>query len=311
MKRLMPTVLIDWLLENRTCIKADLFQISLPNGQTINATEGQFDLTLATGTPGWTGSTTTFSSTLYGRWSRGPITSESGFNLASNSMTLTCIPQQGTIYPAYGSTIGLLSAAFNGLFDASQISVFTAYMPTYGNVSNGIETKFGGNITAISDINRLKVEFECNDSLYLLNQKIPGRLFQSNCPWSFCDSNCTLNASLYTQTFTAKTGSNQLNLVPVTAFTQPAGYFTQGPVTCTGGKNAGLSQSVLLHAGGTLEMTIPWLLPIAAGDVFSVVKGCNKSITACSATTTAAGVLTNNLINFGGQPFMPPASSAV
>jgi uncharacterized phage protein (TIGR02218 family) len=312
-KRLMPTLLIDWLLNNRNCLKADLFQLVLPNGQVISATEGQMDLTVPSGTPGWSGATTTFSSTKYGVWNRGSITSESGFNLHSNSMTLTCVPQPTTLYPAAGSTLGLLSAAFNGLFDASQVTVWTAYMPTgnYGNVSNGLETKFIGNVTKISDINRTKVEFDCNDSLYLLNMKVPTRLYQSNCPWSFCDSNCTLSAPLYTQAFTAKTGSTQLNLIPVTAFPQAAGYFTQGVVSCTGGKNSGLSQSVLLHASGTLQMTIGWLLPVSAGDTFSVIKGCDKTLPTCAATTTAAGAATNNTINFGGHPYIPPSSSAV
>jgi uncharacterized phage protein (TIGR02218 family) len=294
-------------------IKADLFQIVLPNGQVISSTEGQFDLTIKSGTPGWSGATTTFSSTQYGVWQRGAITSESGFNLASNSMSLTCTPQQGTLFPAYGSTIGILSAAFNGLFDGSQVSVWTAYMPTgnYGNVSNGIETKFVGNIAKITSINRVKVEFDCADSLYLLNTKVPTRLYQSNCPWSFCDSNCTLNAANYTQTFTAASGSTQNTLIPATPFTQPNGYFTQGPVTCTGGKNSGLALSVLSHAAGNLTTTTEWLLPIASGDTFSVVKGCNKSLLACSTTTTAAGVLTDNLINFGGQPFIPVSTAAV
>jgi uncharacterized phage protein (TIGR02218 family) len=320
MKRLMPSSLISFLqtTSHLNVLKADLFAITLPTGTTIYATEGQWDITLTpynpstgTGTPGWEGSTTTFKATQYGRWSRGAITSEAGFDCKANTMELTCVPQPGTAYP--GMTVGLLNAALNGLFDAATVTVYTAYMPlgSYGNVSAGIETKFSGTITKLSDINRTRVVFECADPLYLLNMKVPTRLFKAGCPWSFADSNCTLNAANYTVAFTAKTGSTQSVLTPVTAFTQAAGYFTQGVVTCTAGANAGLSQTVKLHSSGNLTLMVPWLLPVTAGDTFSVIKGCDKTQTACAATKTASGTATNNLINYGGTDYVPPPTNAI
>jgi uncharacterized phage protein (TIGR02218 family) len=179
-------------------------------------------------------------------------------------------------------------------------------------VSNGIETKFAGTITKISDINRVHVEFECADPMYLLNMKVPTRLFQADCPWGFCDSNCTLSAANYTVNFTAKTGSTQWVLQPVTAFTQATGYFSQGVVTCTAGGNVGLSQTVKLHdASGYLDLAYPYLMPVSAGDTFGVIMGCSKTMAACATNKTAAGTVVNNLINFGGTPYVPPASSAV
>jgi uncharacterized phage protein (TIGR02218 family) len=227
-------------------------------------------------------------------------------------MTLTCVPQPTTNYP--NTTMGVLSAALQGLFDAATVTVCTAYMPlnNYGNVSAGIETKFVGTITKISDINRVHVEFECADPMYLLDMKVPTRLFQADCPWSFCDSNCTLSAANYTVAFTAKTGSTNWTLMPSVALTQAAGYFSQGVVTCTAGANAGLSQTVKLHdSSGYIELSYPFLLPVAAGDTFSVLMGCNKTMPACAMTKTAAGVTTNNLINFGGTPYTPVPTSAV
>jgi Phage conserved hypothetical protein BR0599/Uncharacterized conserved protein (DUF2163) len=313
MKRLMPSSLVNisgtgFLQTNPNCLKADLFAITLPTGTVMYVTEGQWDITVPSGTPGWTGATTTFLATTYGRWSRGSITSEAGFGLAANSMSLTCVPQQGTSYP--GLSLGILSAAFNGLFDVSKISVYTAYMPMggYGNVSNGIETKFFGFIEKITKINRTVVEFECQDPLYLLNEKIPKRLIQSSCPWSFGDSNCNVAGGLaaFTQTFTATSGSTQTLLIPATAFTQAVGYFSQGFVTCTGGQNNGLSQTVKLHdASGHLQLNVSWILPVAIGDTFSAVAGCEKSVTACATRKTAAGGSVNNQIHFGGAIDVP------
>jgi uncharacterized phage protein (TIGR02218 family) len=305
MKRLMPSSLITFLQANPNCVRAHLYSIALPNGSSLLATDGSFDLTIPAGTPGWLGSTTTFSASLWGRWSRGAITSEAAFSFNSNTMDLTCVPQQGTAFP--GSPMGILAAARNGLFDACEVYVYAVYMPLgqYGNVSAGVETKFRGQITDIQDIARTSVKFQCADYCYLLNIKVPSRIIQTNCPWSFADANCGLSPASYTTTFTAATGSTGWTLTPTVAFTETSGYYTQGVVKCITGSNNGLSQCIKLHdATGNLEMICPWLLPVAAGDTFTVIAGCDKSVTTCTQKF-------KNLGRFGGMPFVPvPATAA-
>lgn len=305
MKRLMPTGLKDYLNTNPSCVRADIFTILLPNGQSLLATDGQFDITIPAGTPGWTTATATYSASLWGNWSRGAITSEASFDLSSNTMSLTCVPQLGTIYP--GAPTGMLAAALNGLFDACEITVQTVYMPLgqWGNVSNGVEKKFWGTITDISDISRNKVTFTCADWTYLLDMKVPSRLIQSNCPWGFADANCSLSASNFTTNFTVAAGTTGWVMVSQSAFSQAAGYFTQGVVKCLSGANIGLSQAVKLHdTSGHLQVTYPWLFAPAIGDTFSVIAGCDKSLTTCNQKF-------NNSIHFGGQPFVPPPQNAV
>jgi uncharacterized phage protein (TIGR02218 family) len=305
MKRNMPSGLISFLQRNPNCIRADLFTITLPNGHTLYATDGQFDIVVPEHTPGWIWTTTVFSASEYGLWSRGAITSEAGFDLSSNTMDLTCIPQQGTMFP--GSQSGILFAAMNGLFDACQVTVQTCYMPfgEWGNVSNGIETKFFGQITDLQEVSRSKVAFECADPLYLLNMKVPSRLIQSNCPWGFADVNCGLNPASFTVDFTAAAGTSKWTLVPSSAFSQPAGYYTQGVVKCLTGANLGLSQAVKLHdTNGNLQVMAPWIFPVAAGDTFSVIAGCDKSLTTCTQKFS-------NQVHFGGMPFSPPPASSI
>jgi uncharacterized phage protein (TIGR02218 family) len=310
-KRVMPSTLITFLQSQagRGCLRADLFVITLPTGAVIYATDGQWDITVASGTAGWAGITRTFKANSNGRWQRGAITSEATFDCSANKMSLTCTPQTTTVYPSM--TVGMLNAAANGLFDGATVTVYTAYMAAYGNVSVGIETKFTGTVTKVVSINRVMVEFECADPLYLLNMKVPTRLFKPSCPWSFADSNCTLTASEYTVAFTAKAGSTQLLLTPLVAFTPADGYFTQGVVTCTAGANTGLSQAVKIHVSGSLTMMSPWLLPVVVGDTFSVIKGCARTQTACAATKKANGTAINNLINYGGTDYVPVPTSAV
>jgi uncharacterized phage protein (TIGR02218 family) len=313
MKRLMPTSLIDYLSANTNNFVADLFQISLPNGQTINATSGQWGITVPSGTNGWvTGSgsslpTTTFHATDFGIWSRGAITSEAGFDLNTNTMDLTCQPSSiNTLYP--GLNMPILQAALNGLFDFALVNVWTVYMPlgSYGDVSNGVETKFLGQIAETTEINSTHVTFAVGDPFYLLNLKIPTRTFKPDCAWNFGDGNCNPpgGISAFTQAFTAASGSTVWSLTPATAFSQAAGYFTQGIATCVSGANAGLSQTVKLHASGVLTMMNPWLIAPNVGDTFSVVAGCDRTPTMCQNKFS-------NLVNFGGTTFVPPASQAV
>jgi uncharacterized phage protein (TIGR02218 family) len=209
--------------------------------------------------------------------------------------------------------IGILNAALNHLFDGATVWVYTAYMAIghYGDVSVGIETKWQGTISKAPVLSRSKVQFECADPMYLLNMKVPSRLMQSNCPWSFCDNNCTLSVSDYTVNFTAQSGSTQINLIPTAAFTQAGGYFAQGVVKCLTGANAGLSQTVKLHSGGSVTLMVPWILPVHAGDTFSVIKGCDKTLTTCKTTKQANGTVIDNSQNNGSTPFVPAPSSSV
>lgn len=318
MKRLAPSTLWTWLAANKNVQKATLIQIVTTNGQTINATSGQWDITVPSGTAGWvTGSgsnlpATTFYATKYGRWSRGAITSEASSSLGANTMDLSAKFQQGTSFP--GTSAGMLYAAWNGLFDAAQVWVWDVYMPAneYGNVSNGVDTQFQGTIGPIKEYDRTSVTFECGDPLYLLNLKIPTRIFAPSCPWSVGDGNCTVklsgndvNGHAMTQAFTAESGSTQWVLGPTSAFTQPSGYFTQGVVTCTSGNNGGLSQTVKLHdTSGYLEMMNAWFLPVSAGDTFSVIVGCDQTLPTCISKF-------GNSLNYGGTDFVPPSNQGL
>ena len=316
MKRLLKpsqSLAVAWLQANPNCLKADCFVITLPTGVNLYVTEGQWDLTVpAAMAPVSLGGQTTFKATQYGRWTRGKIESEASTKINSGTMSLTCVPQPGTNFP--GTPLGVLNGALNHLFDGATVWVYTAYMAlgAYGTVSV-LETKFQGSITECPKLNRPLVAFEVADPNFLLNMKVPSRLFQSNCPWCFCDANCGLSTANYTVTFTAAAASTQLVLSPVTAFAPAAGYFAQGVVKCLTGMNAGLSQTVRAHASGKLTLTVPFLLSVNAGDTFSVIKGCDKTLSTCANTLRANGTLesANYQTRFGGTPFVPPPSSAI
>jgi hypothetical protein len=304
MKRLIPTSLLDFWGNNANAIQADLFSIALSNGVTFYVTDAQFDITVLASTPGWAGAQTTFRASATGLWFRGEITSEAGTECRSNTMDLTFYGN-GIAFP--GSDLSIYAAARNQLFDAATVRVFTAYMPVgrFGDVTAGIETKAIFEITKAEPM-RGKIEFQTADPLYLTNLKVPSRLMQSNCPWGFCDSNCGLTASDYTTTYT-EGGA---------ALTQPDGYYEQGVITALTGANAGFSLTVKSYVAGVITTVGGWLLPVIAGDTFSVIKGCDKTITTCRTTTKISGAVVDNTQGGGNggngsTPFIPPASVSI
>lgn len=311
MSKRVPQSLITFWQNNPNCHRANCFAISLPTGTTLYVTDGQWDITFTPSTPGWGGPLTTFRAGKYGHWSRGAITSEAGTKLTANTMSLSCAPRPGTTYP--GLPLGILGAVHAHLFDGANVWVYAAYMPigAYGDTSAGIERMFQGTITRVPKLGRNSVEFECADPFYLLSLKVPAKLTQSNCPWMFCDTNCTLNRADFSVTVTAAAGSTQATLAASATLGQPDGYFAQGVAKCLTGANAGLSQTVKSHTGNVLTLTAPWVLPVAAGDTFSVLKGCDKTLQTCKRTAKVSGTVLDNSLNFGGTPFVPAPNQAV
>jgi uncharacterized phage protein (TIGR02218 family) len=246
-------------------------------------------------------------------------------------MPLTVVPAAGVSYP--GLSIGMLNGVVNGLFDAATLYVYTVYMEignygivyylTYddeytgdgsgyfkGTYYGGVETKFFGTITKVTKVDRVHAEFECADPFYLLNMKVPTRLLQTNCAWSFGDANCNPpgGASAFTISITAASGSNQwiINPTVTTGMMATAGYFSQGVIKCLTGANAGLSQTVKAHntSAPYLQMMNKWLLPVTAGDTFSMIAGCDKTYGTCNLKFA-------NLLHFSGFPFIPVPTTII
>lgn len=204
----------------------------------------------------------------------------------------------GAMLVANDFDIPLMQAIQQGLFDGAKITVYTAYMPDYGDLVYGVETKYSGQITELNKTGRTNAEGTAESYLFKLNQQMPRMLMQPACRWVFGDVGCTIDTSNFTQTGIVSSSSTDLQIIPRSSFSQPEGYFTQGVITMTSGRNMGLSMSVKQYKGGVIVMTRPFLFSVAAGDTFQVVAGCDHTYATCQQKF-------NNLINFGGMPWIP------
>jgi uncharacterized phage protein (TIGR02218 family) len=194
--------------------------------------------------------------------------------------------------------ISLMQAIQQGLFDGAKITVYTTYMPDYGDLVYGVEVKYSGQITELDKTGRTTAEGTAESYLFKLNQQMPRMMLQPACRWVLGDAGCTLDLSNFTEAGVVSSQGTSLQIQSQTPLTQADGYFTQGIVTMTSGHNMGLSMSVKQYKGGVINLTKPFLFPVQPGDTFQVTAGCDHTYATCQQKF-------GNLVNFGGMPWIP------
>lgn len=91
---------------------------------------------------------------------------------------------------------------------------------------------------------------------------------------------------------------------PPAANTFPADYFVNGVITWLSGENTGVSSEIFLQDGATLNLNEPMPFPIGAGDSFSIIVGCDRTLEMCKSRF-------GNTINFRGEPYIKPYERVV
>jgi hypothetical protein len=81
-------------------------------------------------------------------------------------------------------------------------------------------------------------------------------------------------------------------------FNYAQGYFTYGLLTWLTGQNAGYRMDVRNFSPGRVMLALPMAHPIAVGDTYSLVAGCDKNASTCKLRF-------NNFVNFRGEPYIP------
>jgi uncharacterized phage protein (TIGR02218 family) len=123
------------------------------------------------------------------------------------------------------------------------------------------------------------------------------RPYQVTCPHVlFGDEACRLNKAIYTYSLTASAISGAtITITPSGGFVD--GYFVGGHILYDGHYRL-----IAAYAGGVVTV-IDSLPDLAVGDTVILWPGCKKTVAACKEF--------NNLLNFGGLPFLPPSNPFV
>lgn len=133
---------------------------------------------------------------------------------------------------------------------------------------------------------------------------VRGRRIQRQCSAQLGDGRCgvTLSDPRYSRTGSVvRAEGATINVTGLDGFAD--GWFSSGVLTWQTGANAGRSIRIASHSGETVQLIDVPVLSVAAGDVFAVTAGCDKSFATCKAKFS-------NGNNFRGFPHLPGNDAA-
>jgi uncharacterized phage protein (TIGR02218 family) len=164
---------------------------------------------------------------------------------------------------------------------------------------------------AIGQVRRGKLAFvaEVRSLAHLLNQTV-GRTFQYACDAQLGDARCRVDlddpAFRAAGAVTTLVGDRGFAASGLAGFA--AGWFALGRLSWTSGANAGRTADVAAHnvSGGVRRLALleAPVRPIAVGDDFSVVAGCDKRLETCRSRF-------GNVVNFRGFPHIPGQDTVI
>ncbi|MGH7061246.1 MAG: phage BR0599 family protein [Stellaceae bacterium] len=182
------------------------------------------------------------------------------------------------------------------------LQVERAFMPSYGVTTPGTVVLFAGRVSDI-DASRTGLDLKCRSHLELLNIQMPRRLYQPSCNHVFGDAMCQFDRTSLALTITAIAGSSQGQVN--WSGSLPTTPFAQGTITGLTGANAGQARTISqVIAGPTVTVKLPFLSPVAVGDTFQLLPGCDHTLATCTNVFNNAG-------RHGGFEFIPTPENAV
>ncbi len=284
---------LEWLLSTdvESCYTCDLITIVLPSGLTMYITDGQVPISYGGNL---------YSPSLWGWWQ------VSSTQVSIGSMNATCnvnvYADETIIMPTWNDT--MMHAIQAGLFDGAEFTAVTFSMDVYGDVSLGGSIRYSGQITEMKPVGGNQAQGVIKPYTFTMNQPMPRQILQPGCSWIFGGTGCKFNKSTVTFSFTVGAGTTAVDIAPATAPTQAGGYFTQGVIKMTSGRNSGLAGMIQMHSGGKFRLAAAFIFPIAIGDTFTATAGCDHTYATCQTKF-------DNAINYGGMPFIPNRETAL
>ena len=186
----------------------------------------------------------------------------------------------------------------DGRWDNAQVELWRV---NWANPSQRVLMRRG----AIGQIRRGRLAFvaEMRSLAHLLGQN-DGRSFQATCDAVVGDARCGVDLDGATfrgsGVVTGLSGDRSLAVSGLDGFA--LGWFSFGTITWTSGANTGRLAEISGHGrdGGVTTVTLleAPVLPVAAGDAFTIRSGCDKCAETCS---TKFG----NIASFRGFPDIP------
>jgi len=199
--------------------------------------------------------------------------------------------------------VPLLARIARHEWNFATVQIEYAYSAGPGQPWLGRAPRFLGIVTDIGEIGRISVPLTVKNVTYLLDTQWPKDTIMSTCGKTLYGTDCGANSATFRVAGTVGAGPTKNGFQ--TNLTQADAYFSGGTITFTSGTLNGLSYWIrsYVNASGVIRLQTPAMVSPAAGDTFTVLPGCDKSMTMCNARFS-------NLANHGGFPFVPQPTTA-
>jgi uncharacterized phage protein (TIGR02218 family) len=300
-------VLQSYLAANDSFTVVDLYTFALPSGAVLRYSGWTTPLVIP-GTAFPPGSLN-YNAADYTSFALGP---RFGRSTVTTKIGIEPTELDIAILAGEGDLIGGASfadAVRVGQFDGATVELDRFFAPPQSEGSGVLATGLGAIVwfygqVAETNAGRSKIEMKVKSLLNLLaQQQMPRRLYEAACTHVFGDAMCTFNRAGLAAGVTALAGSNQAAIVTGLS-PSPATLYDQGTIIATSGANAGQRRTIAQLAAGNVYVLKAWLEPVAAGDGFELLPGCDHTLNTCQNTF-------DNLAHFGGFPYIPPPELAV
>lgn len=202
---------------------------------------------------------------------------------------------------------GLSRAAVgSGLFDGARCYVFATNWTAPTEDEEPIVVGIFGKATLLDH----RFQIGGVSLIDALNQTV-GDTYGAQCPKKFCGTEyagCGVSLAANTVTGTL-TSVSSASVFTDSARSEAADTFGAGTIKFTSGANAGLKAlEIKSFASGVVTTFEPFYYLPAAGDAYSMVRGCRKRLTDCQNRWNGSGTF-SNIANFGGFPWIPAGST--
>jgi uncharacterized phage protein (TIGR02218 family) len=304
--RSASAALQNYVAQNDSVVVVDLYTFSLPSGLVLRYSGWTTALTIP-GTAFPAGSLN-YNATGYTEFALGP---RFGRSMVTTKIGVEPAELDITVMAGADDMIGTFSfaeAVRVGELDGATVELDRFFAPPQaggGALSNalGAIVWFCGQV-AETDAGRTSIAIKVKSLMNLLAvQQMPRRLYQAACTHIFGDAMCTFDRASLASTQAALAGSTQAQIV--TALTpSPATLYNEGTIIGVTGLNAGQTRTIAQLTGGVASMLKAWLYPVSVGDIFELLPGCDHTTATCQNAF-------NNLIHYGGFPYIPPPELAV
>jgi len=232
--------------------------------------------------------------------------STAGYQFTGQSATAGFSPASVDIEGIAGAS-GLSRAAVgSGLFDGARCYVFATSWAAPVEDQEPVVAGMFGKATLLDH----RFQIGGVSLIDALNQTV-GQTYGAQCPKLFCGTEyagcgVSLSANTVTGTLTSVTSAS---VFTASARTEAADTFGAGTIQFTSGPNAGLKAlEIKSFAGGVITTFEPFYYLPAAGNAYSMVRGCRKRLSDCQARWNGSGIV-SNVANFGGFPWIPTGST--